>query len=210
MPNWCNNFIELAHEDPQMILRACDAMKRDEFLNEFIPVPEDLKIVAGRVGADDDENQKALVAQQESNLAKHGYKDWYDWCVNEWGTKWDTGTQGYEVLPESDGRMCIGFDTAWGPPIAAMEKLCDLGFSVRLMYYEPGMAFCGIWEDGSDDYYDIGGMTSEQVLDDVPEELDQCFGISEAIAEYEDEETEELTEWYKDGVEKNGLELKVE
>jgi len=210
MPNWCNNFIELAHEDPQMILRACDAMKRDEFLNEFIPVPEDLKIAAGRVGADDDENQKALVAQQESNLAKHGYKDWYDWCVNEWGTKWDTGTQGYEVLPESDGRMCIGFDTAWGPPIAAMEKLCDLGFSVRLMYYEPGMAFCGIWEDGSDDYYDIGGMTSEQVLDDVPEELDQCFGISEAIAEYEDEETEELTEWYKDGVEKNGLELKVE
>ena len=210
MPNWCNNFIELAHEDPQMILRACDAMKRDEFLNEFIPVPEDLKIVAGRVGADDDENQKALVAQQESNLAKHGYKDWYDWCVSEWGTKWDTGTQGYEVLPESDGRMCIGFDTAWGPPIAAMEKLCDLGFSVRLMYYEPGMAFCGIWEDGSDDYYDIGGMTSEQVLDDVPEELDQCFGISEAIAEYEDEETEELTEWYKDGVEKNGLELKVE
>jgi len=210
MPNWCNNFIELAHEDPQMILRACDAMKRDEFLNEFIPVPEDLKIVAGRVGADDDENQKALVAQQESNLAKHGYKDWYDWCVNEWGTKWDTGTQGYEVLPEADGRMCIGFDTAWGPPIAAMEKLCDLGFSVRLMYYEPGMAFCGIWEDGSDDYYDIGGMTSEQVLDDVPEELDQCFGISEAIAEYEEEETEELTEWYKDGVEKNGLELKVE
>jgi len=210
MPNWCNNFIELAHEDPQMILRACDAMKRDEFLNEFIPVPEDLKIVAGRVGADDDENQKALVAQQESNLAKHGYKDWYDWCVNEWGTKWDTGTQGYEVLPESDGRMCIGFDTAWGPPIQAMEKLCDLGFSVRLMYYEPGMAFCGIWEDGCDDYYDIGGMTSEQVLDDVPEVLDQCFGISEAIAEYEEEETEELTEWYKDGVEKNGLELKVE
>jgi len=91
-----------------------------------------------------------------------------------------------------------------------MEKLCDLGFSVRLMYYEPGMAFCGIWEDGSDDYYDIGGMTSEQVLDDVPEELDQCFGISEAIADYEEEETEELTEWYKDGVEKNGLELKVE
>ena len=210
MPNWCNNYIELAHEDPQMILRACDAMKRDEFLNEFIPVPEDLKIVAGRVGADDDENQKALVAQETANRERHGYATWYDYCVNEWGTKWDTGTQGYEVLPEADGRMCIGFDTAWAPPIAAMEKLCELGFSVRLMYYEPGMAFCGIWEDGHDDYYDIGSMTSEQVLNDVPEELDECFGISEAIAEYEEEETEELTEWYKDGVEKNGLEQKVE
>ena len=210
MPNWCNNYIELAHEDPAMILRACDAMKRDEFLNEFIPVPEDLKIVAGRVGADDDENQKALVAQETANRERHGYATWYDYCVNEWGTKWDTGTQGYEVKPEADGRVCIGFDTAWGPPIAAMEKLCDLGFSVRLMYYEPGMAFAGIWEDGSDDYYELGGMTSEQVKDDIPEELDECFEISESIAEWEEEETEELTEWYKDGVEKNGLEQKVE
>lgn len=205
MPNYCNNYIELAHEDPAMINRACAAMARDEFLNEFIPVPEDLKIVAGRVGADDDENQRALVAQQESNLAKHGYKDWYDWCVNEWGTKWDTGTQGYEVKPESDGRMCIGFDTAWSPPIQAMEKLCDLGFSVRLMYYEPGMGFCGIWEDRDDDYYDISGMSSQQVIDDVPEELDECFGISECIANYEEDESEELTEWYQDGVEKTGV-----
>jgi hypothetical protein len=205
MPNYCNNYIELAHEDPQMILRACDAMKRDEFLNEFIPVPEDLKIVAGRVGADDDENQRALVAQQESNLAKHGYKDWYDWCVNEWGTKWDVGCEGYAVNPEADGRMCIGFDSAWSPPIQAMEKLCDLGFSVRLMYYEPGMGFCGIWEDGDDDYYDITGMSSQQVIDDVPEELDECFGISECIANYEEEETEELSEWYQDGVEKTGV-----
>lgn len=205
MPNYCNNYIELAHEDPAMINRACAAMARDEFLNEFIPVPEDLKIVSGRVGADDDENQRALVAQQESNLAKHGYKDWYDWCVNEWGTKWDTGTQGYEVKPESDGRMCIGFDTAWSPPIQAMEKLCDLGFSVRLMYYEPGMGFCGIWEDRDDDYYDISGMSSQQVIDDVPEELDECFGISECIANYEEDESEELTEWYQDGVEKTGV-----
>ena len=205
MPNYCNNYIELAHEDPEMINRACVAMARDEFLNEFIPVPEDLKIVSGRVGADDDENQRALVAQQESNLAKHGYKDWYDWCVNEWGTKWDTGTQGYEVKPESDGRMCIGFDTAWSPPIQAMEKLCDLGFSVRLMYYEPGMGFCGIWEDRDDDYYDISGMSSQQVIDDVPEELDECFGISECIANYEEDESEELTEWYQDGVEKTGV-----
>jgi hypothetical protein len=205
MPNYCNNYIELAHEDPEMINRACAAMARDEFLNEFIPVPEDLKIVSGRVGADDDENQRALVAQQESNLAKHGYKDWYDWCVNEWGTKWDTGTQGYEVKPESDGRMCIGFDTAWTPPIQAMEKLCDLGFSVRLMYYEPGMGFCGIWEDSDDDYYDISGMSSQQVIDDVPEELDECFGISDCIANYEEDESEELTEWYQDGVEKTGV-----
>jgi len=207
MPNYCNNYIELAHEDPAMINRACEAMTKGEFLNEFIPVPQDLHIVAGRVGGDEEQEQKDLVAQQEANVAKFGYKDWYDYCVNEWGTKWDVGCEGYAVNPEADGRMCIGFDSAWSPPIQAMEKLCDLGFSVRLMYYEPGMAFAGIWEDGSDEYYDLSNMTSQQVIDDIPVELDECFGISECIANYEEDESEELTEWYKDGVEKNGLKV---
>jgi len=56
MPNWCNNVVELAHEDPAMLERAKDALNRGEFLNEFIPVPEDLKIVAGSLG-DEDENK---------------------------------------------------------------------------------------------------------------------------------------------------------
>jgi len=204
MPNWCNNTVEINHEDKTKMYALVEAINEGKFCNFARPVPESLHIVAGRVGADDSPEQIKLVEQENANREKHGYATWYDFCVNEWGTKWDTGTQGYEVKPESDGRMCIGFDTAWSPPIQAMEKLCELGFSVRLMYYEPGMAFCGIWEDGHDDYYDIGGMTSEQVLDDVPEELDQCFGISECIAEYED--AEELTEWYQDGVKQKNLE----
>ncbi len=47
MPNWCNNNLTLQHEDPAMILRAKEALDRGEFLNEFIPVPEDLKITSG-------------------------------------------------------------------------------------------------------------------------------------------------------------------
>jgi hypothetical protein len=52
-------------------------------------------------------------------------------------------------------------------------------------------------------------MSSQQVIDEIPAELDEAFGISECIAEYEAEETEELTEWIKDGAEqrtKLGLE----
>jgi hypothetical protein len=70
------------------------------------------------------------------------------------------------------------------------------------MYYEPGMAFAGIWtSENGDDEYNLEGMGSQQVIDDIPAELDEMFGISECIAEYEAEEEEELTEWIKDGVE---------
>lgn len=40
----------------------------------------------------------------------------------------------------------------------------------------------------------------------LPEHLDDSYGISECIAEYEEEEKDEVQVWYEDGVEKKGLE----
>jgi hypothetical protein len=188
MPNWCNNVVELAHEDPAMLERARDALNRGEFLNEFIPVPEELKIVAGSVG--DPDEQKKLMEDTERNLQVHGYGNWYDYCVNEWGTKWDVGGDGMTAEIEN-GRITTSFDSAWSPPIAAYEKLVDMGFSVRAYYYEGGMCFAGVWEDFIDDYYDLGGMTSEQVKEELPEALDEMFCISEYMAEWEEENEEE-------------------
>jgi hypothetical protein len=53
------------------------------------------------------------------------------------------------------------------------------------------MCFAGIYDENGDDYYDLGGMTSDQVAEEVPSELDAMFGISETMAEYEAEEAEE-------------------
>jgi len=201
MPNWCNNNLTLQHEDPAMIKRAAEALDRGEFLQEFIPVPEDLKITAGFLGEGD--AQKALEAQTKANVEKYGYGNWYDYSVGEWGTKWDVGDDGAtDVHP--DGKMLhTYFDSAWSPPIQAYEKLTELGFTVGAMYYEGGMSYAGVWEDGVDDYYDLGGMNSTQVAEELPVELDEAFGISESMAEYEAENEEELTEWIKDGVEQN-------
>lgn len=189
MPNWCNNVIELGHEDPAMLERAKAALNRGEFLQEFIPVPESLQIVAGRVGDDTDPKQIALEAAEKSNLEKYGYATWYDFCVSEWGTKWDVGGDGMTCDIEN-GRISTSFDSAWSPPTNAYEKLVDLGFSVRAYYYEPGMAFAGIWEDGDDDFYELGGMDSASVQEELPAVLDEMFCISESMAEWEEENQE--------------------
>ena len=174
-----------------MLIRARDAFNRQELLNEFIPVPDELKIVAGRVG--DPDEQAKLEAQEAVNLDKFGYKNWYDFCVGSWSTKWDVGAEGYEVEIENGG-LTLSFDSAWSPPINAYEKMVDLGFSIRASYYEPGMCFAGIWEDGVDDFYELGDMTSEQVREELPEHLDEAYGISECMAEYEAENQEETNE----------------
>lgn len=189
MPNWCNNVVELAHEDPAMLVRARDALNRGEFLNEFIPVPESLKIVAGRVGDATDPKQIELEAQEKFNRETHGYATWYDYCVGEWGTKWDVGGDGMTCDIE-DGRISTSFDSAWSPPTNAYEKLVDLGFSVRAYYYEGGMCFAGVWEDGDDDYYDLSDMDSAAVAEQLPTVLDEMFCISESMAEYEAENQE--------------------
>jgi hypothetical protein len=186
MPNWCNNSVELYHADPAMIERARTAFNDGRLLDEFIPVPKDLHIVAGRVGDDNDPKQIELKEAEIRNLATYGYVTWYDFCVNEWGTKWDIGADG-NPAQDIPGGLMLGFDSAWAPPVGAYEKLTEMGFSIRAMYYEPGMAFAGIWEDGNDDYYDYGGLDSAGIAEELPVELDEAFGISESAAEWEEE-----------------------
>jgi hypothetical protein len=188
MPNWCNNTLTLEHEDPAMIARAKAAFADGRFLAEFIPVPESLQIVAGSVG--DPVEQAKLIEDTNRNLEVHGYGNWYDYCVNEWGTKWDIGADG-NPAQDIPGGLMLGFDSAWAPPCAAYEKLTEQGFRIRAMYYEGGMAFAGIWEEGNDDYYEYGGLDSKGIADTLPAELDEAFGISESAAEWEAENAEE-------------------
>ena len=184
MPNWCNNSVEIYHEDPAMIERVRKAFNDGALLNEFIPVPESLHIVAGSVG--DPDEQKKLEEDTERNRQVHGYGNWYDFCVNEWGTKWDVGADG-NPAQDFPGGLTLGFESAWSPPVAAYEKLTEQGFRIRAMYFEPGMAFAGVWDNGVDDYYEYGGLDSKGIAETLPVELDEAFGISESAAEWEAE-----------------------
>ena len=165
MPNWCQNHLELSHEDPAQVQRAYDALKRGEFLREFVPIPPE-----------------------------HAEGDgWYEWCVANWGTKWDVS----EVEPgmSADGTsLTAAFESAWSPPIAALEQMSEQGFVMRLMYCEEGIGFAGIWDEDSDLQYDISDMTAAQLREELPAELDDMFGLSDSKQNYEDEEGEETDE----------------
>jgi hypothetical protein len=184
-----------------MIQRAYDALERGEFLQEFIPVPEQLKIVAGMVS--DPDAQKKLEEDTARNLEELGYGNWYDYCVGEWGTKWDVGEQGASDIHPGGKMLHTSFDSAWSPPVNAYEKLVAMGFGVEAMYYEGGMCYAGTWSDGCDDYVDLSGMSADDIEQNYAD-LDECFGISECMREYEEPE-EELTQWMREGGEKLGL-----
>jgi hypothetical protein len=200
MPNWCSNHIAVRGSNQAEIQRLAKALSEGEFCHAVIPTPKDLTdTVSGFVGED---QRAAHEAQMDRNVALYGYKDWYAFQTANWGTKWDVSCDSVEI--DDDGLGFSGvFESAWSPPMGIAAALVEQGYEVTLYYYEPGMGFVGKFEDGSDDYYEYNGENSKTVRAAIGDELDDMFGISESMAEYEAENEEELTEWLKDGVEQN-------
>jgi hypothetical protein len=190
MPNYCNNAVYLEHDMDGMIDRAEAAYKEGRFLDEFVPIPEDLKnpkssIYGGPEAVDYD-------AVRAENLKEHGYKNWYDFCVDNWGTKWDVGGDDANIL-RSDKMLILNFDSAWGPPLGALNTMLDMGFRIKAYYWEPGMTFAGVWNNGEDDFYDYGECYKDgkcdvdQLEDLLPEELDHEFNIVQSISDWQEE-----------------------
>jgi len=162
MPNYCHNTLEISHNDPAMIARAKTAFEERRLLQEFCPFPKELI----------------------------EYKNWWDWCVNEWGTKWDVGGDDGCITSETPNSLSLSFYSAWSPPTEAYRKLEELGFSITAYYYEGGCAFCGYYNEGMDDCFSIDG-NSKWVKENIPDYIDEAFCISENMAEWEAENKEE-------------------
>lgn len=54
-----------------------------------------------------------------NNIRKYGYSTWYEWCVANWGTKWNS----HSVYIINDNE--IEFDTAWSCPVPILVELSN-------------------------------------------------------------------------------------
>ena len=92
-----------------------------------------------------------LGKQAFENLAQHGATTWYDWCCQNWGTKWNA----YEQARCGDGE--ISFQTAWSGVRDLMEQVIvqypdlhfeysyadeHIGYNVAQFEYEHGECVC--------------------------------------------------------------------
>lgn len=199
MPNWCNNTVQITgpKKKLQQIKQAIEA---DQLLDYLYPMPKELDITAGRFGGDDNPEQKALEAKEQANLEKHGYSNWYDWRVEQWGTKWEV-TRDYaepEITQSSNGTETLNwsFDSAWAPPVGAYAHYLDKHDDVSIFatYYEPGCDFMGVWDSGDDRGYTPGDYDSQSTFwtnNDDGVLLNDTYGITESMAEYEAEQETE-------------------
>ena len=148
MPNWVSTTMEVIGSESE-VRRFAEGIKDREIIKSYLPVPKELEIKSTNAF---DPNQipptwqewvtdgswtqqqydervaenNALFEAQQSNIAKHGCKDWYDWQYSQWGTKWgDCDTDIQPIGQRNDGRYALftTFQTPWGPAHMAWEKI---------------------------------------------------------------------------------------
>jgi hypothetical protein len=168
MPNWCQNNLSIyGKKEDMMKFIEVISINEDEYalLEKLYPTPEELLI--GNVSMSPDE-------QQLKNEEKFGYKSWYDWRIDKWGTKWTESELqiGQELTHYDSGNSAIAFnfESAWSPPVEAFDKISmDYPNLLFCLYYEePGMCFCGknVWVNGES----IESVQAELVSDYFDEE----------------------------------------
>lgn len=87
--------------------------------------------------------------QYKSNIDRYGFRDWYDWRIANWGTKWDVEANDIQVVDDNPGYLSLAFFTAWSPPEGIYDALLELIDENKLdvqatwFYDEPGMQFAG-------------------------------------------------------------------
>jgi hypothetical protein len=139
MPNWCNQygevrgsnkelkrFIEAIRIEQTEEWKAIPEWNRTEWdMNQLFPIPTELhETVSGYVGEEKAEEHRK---QQESNLAKYGHKDWYDWANANWDTKWGACRVDFDedTFDENSNSITLYWESAWSPAVGLMRNISE-------------------------------------------------------------------------------------
>jgi hypothetical protein len=157
MPNWCINDLYIIAKKKGHLAKFCakaglKKAKPEFSLARLYPEPDYDKV----------EVKPTFPMIDGSNEPVSSSRAWWDWRIQNWGTKWDIGILEVDVVYSEfdihagqgrDGKVkvershyaLISFNTAWSPPESALIKIGkdypEIAFA--LQYSEPGCDFEG-------------------------------------------------------------------
>ena len=157
MPNWCDNVV-MIKGDKGIIDNVKKTLEENGNVfsfNKVLPCPPALL------------NTTAPNRSEQSvayNKSKFGAADWYDWCVSNWGTKWNSSEAiiTTEIVDGEESQIAYSFQTAWAPPTPLYDKLASMfpNTNIFINYDECGGDFSG-WG-----YYENGELSKNEEYSD--------------------------------------------
>lgn len=90
----------------------------------------------------------------------YGFTDWYDWDIENWGTKWDAYEVDYNV---TENTINLNFQTAWNTPYPIFEELSRMfpNISIHVDFADEDLGNnCGEYEfkGGESTKFDEGDL----------------------------------------------------
>lgn len=146
MPNWFYMTLEVngKEEDILTFVRNVKGSKKYETegcdfdFNHFIPQPDNLF-------------RDNLSTDKEKELKQQGIPDWYNWNVDNWGTKWNAHC---EIVDFNGGDAVFHLETAWADPRPVIHKMIEMypNLSFIIEGEEESQSY-GIYIDSAKDFY---------------------------------------------------------
>lgn len=157
MPNWCDNEVRIYCESEKILEEVKNFCKGEiesegeiressfcfgsimpEPNYEETPVARAFPFIKAQFAKTDKERDTIMKNKPE---VREG--SWWDWRVQNWGTKWEAIELNYE---EDGNEIQMNFLTAWSPPEGIYEALIDkFGNNIRIswFYREDGNSLAG-------------------------------------------------------------------
>lgn len=168
MPNWCQNNLRVYGDSEQLsefkrkalTLRTDDGFTTTELTFELLyPTPEELIKRASPARQEDGESEEQFSTRIKRLKEEYGASDWYEWRIENWGTKWDADET--LILEDSVDELYLCFNTAWAPPTEWLKKVSlkfpNLNFVMD--YMEEGQGYCGVLDISDGEIKEENGNT---------------------------------------------------
>lgn len=161
------------------------SLKKSEWRQKILTLGVDEIMSRIREDKTLDERDISLAELAVTAIVKTGYANWYDWCVDNWGVKWDIDTvdffneSSFKDDEESQPDLIISFDTAWAPPVGILKRISE---------QYPDARFYLRWADECGPGNGVGllvaeaGVIDERKIEDEDEFFNELWGFED----YED------------------------
>jgi hypothetical protein len=216
MPNWCYNSLTI--EGSQELIADIKRILNRPFVREH----ENYNMTTNQMEVKTYNYSNPVFAFwniiRPTNLAAYNQQDdfskpieerlkfigdnWYDWNVRNWGTKWDVAVSDDDSYPETElieewsDRLIYSFNTAWSPPLPAIETLSkqypsltfnlsyeeETGWGGEVEFKDGDMTTIEDYENKCRDCDEINCM--EYCENDCGEICNKCNYLGEADLEY--------------------------
>lgn len=157
MPNWCQNTLNIFHEDKGKVDKLQNVLNTEEpkMFEHLCPQPNDVD-------------------------------DWYSWNIENWGTKWDASIIDYERLDDNTISIVFDTawspPTKWYEYIEELGWGVDAHYLEESMGFV-GRYFAGTDEEYEIDYC----LSKEECLKGIAQECIDHWGLDEQWESINDE-----------------------